>query len=483
MRHQGLRPYVGHRDELALIGSFDQAHVLESASTFAATLPPGSLHSDIILLRDWAEDMAGPGGQRSSLTSGLLQFNLEVLRSTLLPITCKAYAGYMSKIASSLTSSIKELREQVEKYIVMLRRRPSDLDSFVEFIEETYQHLDDNGDLRLAVITSKEQISSLYEVLRAAVPQVPSTFDDRSPSAGRLKQTQSLPLSIHVNETHHANQQQGAAAMSSLSAATGGMIGPGGAILVTNVTARDARPVFQQWKQAQSDINRYHDECLAAREFFESSSALMASHLKADLAEMETEASHILNDLRMGRSTSSQLSPTEAQFELIRLDENLSSLKTHLARFHAWMKLLGNQPGVKTILLETEEMVLCAATHLESRTSFWRAVAEWEHVLDRLHSKRCFGKGPQADLSSDNDSEEENRSAKRWFGPLVDQLESKMIALDKVVTEISLKHVDADVKNTMTATPPESSLAARFAVVVKSYKSMLPYAKALSQPG
>jgi hypothetical protein len=486
LRHQGLRPYVGHRDDLALIGSFDRTNVMESAASFSMSLPPDSLQQDLVLLRDWAEDMAGPGGQRTSLVSGLLQFNYEILRSTLLPIVCKAYAGYMSKLASSLITSIKDLRQRIEKYIAVLKERPADLDSFVQFIEDTYQHLDDDGDLRLAVMTSKEQISTLYEILRSAVPQAAGTFDDRLPSAGRSKISATPPFSLTSSETSQTRQQQDAASIAALSAATDGMIGAGGGINVTTVTARDARPVFQQWKQAQADISRYHDECLAAREFYESSSTLMASHLKTNIAKMETEASCILNELRMGKSTTSTLSPAEARNELARLNQNLVSLRFQLDKFHAWMKLFGNQPGIKNILLDTESMVVLASSHLESRTTFWKAAIQWEHALDSLYSRHCFQRAATDYLpadGSDGEVEDGRRGSSGSFGSLVDCLESSMAGIDKEVANLSAKHVDGDIKNASTVTPLESSLAARFAVVVKSWKGMLPYAKALSQPG
>ena len=421
LRHQGLRPYVGHRDELALVGSFDQDNVLESAASFATSLPPDLLHRDIALLRDWAEDMAGPGGQRTSLTSGLLHFNLEALRSTLLPLTCRAFAGYMSKLASALTSSIKDLRQKLDKYIAVLKQRPANLDSFVQFIEETYKHLDDDGDIRLAVTSSKEQLSTLYEILHAAVPHssIDDTRDSRSLSAGRSKTTPSPPLYLVANEPHQNRQQQEAATMEALSAATDGMIDLGGSLHATNVTARDARPVFQQWKQAQADVIRYQEECVAAREFYESSSSLMASHLKENLVEMEAESFRILSELRTGKSTSTTASTTDAKSELSRLDGSLSSLKSQLERFHAWMKLFGNQPGVKTILQEAESIVLCATSHLKSRSSFWSAASKWERALDQLYSKRCFQKSSNVASQLDNgcsDSEDEKVDYSKMVG-------------------------------------------------------------------
>ena len=51
LRHPGLRPYVGHKEELSLVGSFNLATIIESAASAAATLPPDSLHRDIVLLR------------------------------------------------------------------------------------------------------------------------------------------------------------------------------------------------------------------------------------------------------------------------------------------------------------------------------------------------------------------------------------------------------------------------------------------------
>ena len=404
-----------------------------------------SLCIDTSSCSDWAEDMAGPGGQRTSLTSGLLQFNLEVLRSTLLPITCKAYSGYMSKLSSSLTVTIKDLRKHLDKYISMLKQRPSDLESYVQFIEETYQHLDDDGDLRLAVRTSKDQIGSLYEILLAAVPQTLNA-DSRSPSGSKSRLTSSSPppprLTPSVNETSQCGRQpQDAAAIATLSAATDGMIGANSGLQVTNVTARDARPVFQQWKQAQADIIRYEDECIAAREFYESSSALMASHLKVSLAQMESESFTVLFELRMEKSTSSSVTPAKANDELSFLAKDVASLKSQLTKFHAWMKLFGNQSGVKPILQETELMISCAASKLQSRTAFWLAVSRWERALDQLYSLRCF-KRPGADdelMTDDSDSEEEEICKEMGrFALVTYRLELRLNSLEKEVLAITV---------------------------------------------
>ena len=85
-------------------------------------------------------------------SSPLVQFNMEGLRSALLPWACRGYSALMSRLAASATARLKALLAELAAHTALLRDRPSELPQFAAYMEAAWGHLLEDGAKRRAVI-------------------------------------------------------------------------------------------------------------------------------------------------------------------------------------------------------------------------------------------------------------------------------------------------------------------------------------------
>ena len=85
-------------------------------------------------------------------SSPLVQFNMEGLRSALLPWACRGYSALMSRLAASATARLKALLAELAAHTALLRDRPSELPQFAAYMEAAWGHLLEDGAKRRAVM-------------------------------------------------------------------------------------------------------------------------------------------------------------------------------------------------------------------------------------------------------------------------------------------------------------------------------------------
>ncbi|KAJ9507914.1 hypothetical protein QJQ45_021255, partial [Haematococcus lacustris] len=365
----------------------------------------------------------------------MLHFDLAATRSALLPLVVDCYKGLMAGLAAQMTTIIKDLLTRLARYIDRLRNRPSELPDFVAFMELCWAHLEPSSVKRQRVTDQQEHLRKLYTVLMAAVPKAEDE-DKRKQAAGAAGAGGSGGEGV---------EEDGHVAL---------------ALPEVVITVREARPVHMLWKQVQTEINRYHEEAAAAADFFTHSSALMTNHLKNGLLQMESDLLQLLHSLRLGHSTSVASKPGDVRCSLDAAAQQLAGLAQQLARSRAWTKLLAS-PKVTQVLANVDKLHAVAEAVVQSRCQLWQVLAQWDEVMDQWYSLPCTDKGAAADE--------------------VMPLEAGLRALGEQVAAITSLHVLDDVASTSTVTPQEAALGAHFALQVKAWRDMLPYAQRLTQ--
>ncbi|GAX79832.1 hypothetical protein CEUSTIGMA_g7272.t1 [Chlamydomonas eustigma] len=477
LAHHSVTPFVGKVDQLQMILDFSQDKY--------SKVPPDVLHHDIHVLKAWAEDIEG---QPRQIASGLLEFDMEGLRSALMPRIYSCYSDLVTGLVSGSTTRIRDLLAELKRYVSTLRDRPRDLPDFVAYMEACWEHLNEDGAKRQAVAWAKENIGNLYTVLMAAVPDPATALAEaralspekslrsregrerviQSREALSIKQERAQSFELRTSPENRPKQQVSS-------------------IKDVQVSVRDARTVHMSWKQVQLEITRYTEEATAAATFCRTSSGIMISHLKKTLQQIEQELIKILQELRTEgspcvdpsaaamRKQQRQQGPDDgsdhgasAQEGTVLVMEYLTDILGRLEhqgrmleQCRAWSKLLTHS-SVTELLMKVDTLATTANLVAADKQQMWEVLCSWAAFMDEVYNTPCEASGS--------------------LNILVHRLEKQVEMLGAVVKKATSIHVGDNFQDSKRATKPEAALAAHYALVLRGWMDMLPYAQALSRP-